>query len=104
MSANQNSDPAVVTETDTNTINATGDGTAAGGDSHDLTGDSTFESSPTVGLTSSIDEFVHIGREQVMQVFEEALGDVVVLQVKCDINGMLAAAGVMFNFKFLYIF
>ena len=90
----QDSNPATVQELDSNTTPATGDGTPDGGDAHDLTGDNTFESTAIVGLTSSIDEFVHIGREQLMQVFEEALGDIVVLQVECNINAMLETAGV----------
>ncbi|MDA9932941.1 hypothetical protein N9C24_04900 [Gammaproteobacteria bacterium] len=84
MSSDQNSNPAVVESTTEGQVGIS-----------DLTGDNTFESSvPIVGLTSSIDEFVHIGRDQFMQVFEEALGDVVVLQVECNINGMLQDAEV----------
>lgn len=55
-----------------------------------------FESdSAIVGLTSSIDESVHVGREALVEVVEEPLGGVVVLQVECDINTLLHESGVL---------
>ena len=89
---------ATVTDPDSNTVDASTTevrASTAHGDTHDVTGDATFvNNTAVVGLTSTFDEFVHMGREQVMEVFEEALGDVVVLHVECNINGLLEAAEV----------
>ena len=89
---------ATVNEPDSNTLTVPAEGgndQAAGGDAHDVTGNGAFENNAAVvGLTSSIDEFVHVGREPFMQVVEEPLGGVVVLQVECDVNGMLYSSGV----------
>jgi len=61
----------------------------------DPTGLRDFETDPAIiGLTSSFDEFLDIGREQFMDVFEEDLDGDIVLRVTTDLNKLLDMAEV----------